>query len=60
MACRRKGGRLSKKGEAPGPDRERLLAFERPSERIKIVGTDVREHDLTGPLLWLSGLDKKA
>jgi hypothetical protein len=54
------GGQLSKKGQAPGPDRDRLLALDHPSERIKIVGTDVREHDLTCPLLWLSGLDKKA
>jgi hypothetical protein len=53
------GGQLSKEGEAAGPDRDRLLALDRPSERIKIVGTDVREHDLTGPLLWLSGLDKR-
>ena len=53
------GGQLSKKGEKPGPDRDKLLALDRPSERIKIVGMEVREHDLTGPLLWLSGLDKK-
>ena len=54
------GAPLSKKGELPAPDRDRLLALERPSERIKIVGPDVREHDLTGPLLWLSGVDKQA
>jgi hypothetical protein len=54
------GGQLSKKGGPPGPDRERLLSLDRPSERIKIVGTDVREHDLTGPLLWLSELDQTA
>lgn len=54
------GGQLSKKGEPAGPDRDRLLALDRPSERIKIVGTDVLAHDLTGPLLWLSGLDKRA
>ena len=54
------GAPLSKKGESPAPDRDRLLALERPSERIKIVGPDVREHDLTGPLLWLSGADKQA
>jgi hypothetical protein len=52
------GGQLSKKGDPPSPDRERLLSL-LPSKRIKIVGTDVMEHDLTGPLLWLSGLDKK-
>jgi hypothetical protein len=54
------GGELCKKGEAPGPDRDRLLALDRPSERIEIVGTEVREHDLTCPLLWLSGLDRRA
>ena len=53
------GGQISKKGQAPGPDRDRLLALDRPSERIKIVGPDVRDHDLTGPLLWLSGAPKK-
>jgi hypothetical protein len=53
------GGQLPKKGEPAGPDRDRLLALDRPSERIKIVGTDVGEHDLTAPLLWLSGLDKR-
>jgi hypothetical protein len=54
------GGQLSKKGQPPSPDRDRLLALDCPSERIKIVGTEVGEHDLTCPLLWLSGLDKKA
>lgn len=54
------GGLLSKKGEQPGPDRDRLLSMHLPSERIKIIGAEVREHDLTGPLLWLSGLEKEA
>jgi len=54
------GGQLSKKGQRPGPDRERLLALNRASERIEIVGRDVLEHDLTCPLLWLSGLDSRA
>ncbi len=54
------GAPLTKKGEPPAPDRDRLLTLERPSERIKIVGPDVREHDLTGPLLWLSGVEKQA
>ena len=53
------GGQLSKKGEPPSPDRERLLALNHASERIKIVGLDARAHDLTCPLLWLSGLDKQ-
>jgi hypothetical protein len=53
------GGQLSKRGEKPGADRDRLLSLV-PSKRIKIVGQDVAEHDLTSPLLWLSGLDEKA
>lgn len=53
------GGQLPKKGEKPTEERERLLSVV-PSKRIKIVGTDVSEHDLTGPLLWLSGLAQKA
>jgi hypothetical protein len=51
------GGQLSKKGDSPGPDRERLLAVRPPSKRIQIVGPDVAEHDLTRPLLWLAGLE---
>lgn len=51
------GGQLSKKGDAPGPDRERLLAIRPPSERIQIVGPNVAAHDLTHPLLWLAGLE---
>lgn len=53
------GGQLSKRGEHPGPDRDRLLSLV-PSKRIKIVGENVTEHDLTYPLLWLSGLEKKS
>lgn len=52
------GAPLSKKGEAPAPDRDRLLSLV-PSKRIKIVGQDVAEHDLTVPLLWLNGIGKK-
>lgn len=51
------GGQLSKKDDGPGPDRERLLAISPPSKRIRIVGPDVSEHDLTCPLLWLAGLE---
>jgi hypothetical protein len=51
------GGRLSKKSNGPGPDRERLLAIIPPSNRIQIVGQDVADHDLTRPLLWLAGLE---
>jgi hypothetical protein len=49
------GGRLSKKEHGPGPDRERLLKVLPPSRRIRIVGPDIAEHDLTRPLLWLAG-----
>jgi Double-GTPase 1 len=53
------GGQLSKKGDGPGLDRERLLAISPPSKRIRIVGPDVAEHDLTRPLLWLAGLEPR-
>jgi hypothetical protein len=51
------GGRLSKRGHPPGQDRDRLLMMTPPSKRIKIIGPDVAEHDLTRPLLWLAGLE---
>jgi Double-GTPase 1 len=51
------GGRLSKKKDGPGPDREKLLAIVPASKRIRIVGPDVAEHDITRPLLWLAGLE---
>jgi hypothetical protein len=51
------GGRLSKKKNGPGPDRERLLAIVPASRRIRIVGPEVTEHDITRPLLWLAGLE---
>jgi Double-GTPase 1 len=51
------GGRLSKKSDGPGPDRERLLAIVPASKRIQIVGPDASEHDITRPLLWLAGLE---
>jgi hypothetical protein len=54
------GGRLSKKGHAPGPDRDRLLKVQPSSRRIKIVGPDVVEHDLTCPLLWLGGWTRES
>jgi hypothetical protein len=53
------GGRLSKKEDGPGPDRDRLLKVLPPSRRIRIVGHDVAEHDLTCPLLWLGGWPAK-
>jgi hypothetical protein len=51
------GGRLSKKKDGPGPDRERLLAIVPASKRIRIIGPEAAEHDLTRPLLWLAGLE---
>lgn len=51
------GGRLSKKKDGPGPDREKLLAIAPASKRIRIVGPEVAEHDITRPLLWLAGLE---
>ena len=51
------GGRLSKKKDGPGPDREKLLAIVPASKRIRIVGPEVAEHDITRPLLWLAGLE---
>lgn len=53
------GGRLSKKEDGPGLDRDRLLKVQPPSRRIKIIGPDVAEHDLTYPLLWLGGWTAK-
>jgi hypothetical protein len=53
------GGKLSKKGQLPGPDRDRLLSMT-PSKRITVVGDKVKEHDLTAPILWLSGLEQEA
>ena len=50
------GGRLSKKKDGSGPDREKLLAILPPSKRIWINGPEVAEHDLTQPLRWLAGL----
>ena len=50
------GGPLSKKGDPPTPEREQLLSMV-ASKRIKVVGNGAGEHDLTHPLLWLSGLD---
>jgi hypothetical protein len=52
------GGELSQKGEPPTVDRDRLLSMP-ASQRIQIVGRDVMEHDLTHPILWLSGLGQR-
>jgi hypothetical protein len=50
------GGKLSKKGKPPGPDRDKLLSMT-PSKRIQVVGKNVKDHDLTGPILWLGSLE---
>jgi hypothetical protein len=34
-----------------------LLAIVPASKRIRIVGPEVAEHDLTRPLIWLAGLE---
>jgi hypothetical protein len=35
-------------------DRERLLRYTKASERIQIVGPNIKPHDLTAPIAWLS------
>jgi hypothetical protein len=52
------GGPLPKKGLPATEDRTRLLEITPASKRIKVVGHGASEHDLTHPILWLSGLDK--
>ena len=52
------GGPLSKKGEAPTEERARLLAITPASKRIKIVGHETADHDLTHPIHWLCDPDK--
>lgn len=51
------GGKLSKKSDGPGPDRDRLLAILPASKRVLVVGPDATKHDITRPLLWLAGLE---
>lgn len=51
------GGRLSKKSDGPGPDRDRLLAILPASERVLVVGPEATRHDITRPLLWPAGLE---
>jgi hypothetical protein len=53
------GGPLPKRGDTPTPERELLLSLV-ASKRIKVVGHGARQHDLTHPLFWLSGLDGKS
>jgi hypothetical protein len=54
------GGKLSKKKDGPGPDREKLLAIVPASKRIRILDAEVTDHDITRPLLWLAGLGSPA
>jgi hypothetical protein len=42
-------------GSVKGDSRMQLLRMSRASLRIRCVGPDVSEHDLTSPLMWLSG-----
>jgi hypothetical protein len=51
------GGPLSHRDQPPTPERDHLLAITPASKRIRIVGHDVGPHDLTHPVMWLSGLD---
>jgi hypothetical protein len=51
------GGKLSKRGEAPSEDRQRLMKIIPASKRIQIVGQGVRDHDLTSPICWLGGME---
>jgi hypothetical protein len=51
------GGPVSKRGEEPSADRDRLLSTIPASKRIVIVGPKAREHDLTGPIYWLGGME---
>ncbi|SMF60637.1 hypothetical protein SAMN02982989_1093 [Xaviernesmea oryzae] len=51
-------------GEVPdGPkakdalDRDKLLSISNAGERIRVVGHDAGDHDLTHPIRWLSGLE---
>jgi hypothetical protein len=53
------GGPLSHRDQPPTPERDRLLAITPASKRIGIIGHDVGPHDLTHPIMWLSGLDTR-
>ncbi len=51
------GGELNGRDAArEGKDRAKLLGLPTASERIRVVGGDGLPHDLTQPILWLSGL----
>lgn len=44
---------VSAQGGALPQDKDRLVAISKPSERIRIVGHDASQHDLTAPIRWL-------
>ena len=43
-------------GGTTDADVARLIAFDRPSERVLVVDGAHRSHDLTRPVRWLLGL----
>ena len=54
------GGRLPKREEPDvASDRNELLGYARPSTRIRVVGHEAGQHDLTHPIRWLSGLEPR-
>jgi hypothetical protein len=50
------GASLPTKGDASTAERDRLLTLVPASQRIRIVGDEALDHDLTAPIHWLSGL----
>jgi hypothetical protein len=52
------GGELSRKGDPATQDRDKVLSIVPASMRITIAGPDVAPHDLTRPVMWLSGLEQ--
>ncbi len=53
------GGVLPTKDKPHEPsDRQALLAERIASQRIRVVGHDASQHDLTHPIAWLSGLER--
>jgi hypothetical protein len=44
-------------GDVRGPARAELLKIPEPSLRIRCIGPNASVHDLTAPLVWLSGGD---
>jgi hypothetical protein len=44
-------------GDVKGAAKAELLKVSQPSLRIRCVGPDASAHDLTAPIVWLSGVD---